>query len=75
MAPNSTLLHPSGSDIHLKGIEPDITVEASETSTNDGRELTVSKVQLDPETDVQLKTASKSLQTNLVVPNNFLCVP
>lgn len=65
MAPNSTYFTPSGSDIHLKGIEPDITVEASETSTNDGRELTVSKVQLDPETDVQLKTALEIIADKL----------
>lgn len=63
--PTAHYFTPSGSDIHLKGIEPDITVEASETTTDENRELTVSKVHLDPESDIQLKTALEVIADKL----------
>ncbi|AKI97620.1 S41 family peptidase [Kosmotoga pacifica] len=62
--PTAHYLTPNGSDIHLKGIEPDITVEAT-ISTNSSSELTVSKVELDPESDVQLKKALEVIEEKL----------
>lgn len=55
--PTAHYLTPNGSDIHLKGIEPDITVEATETINGDpSSEQTVSSADVDPKTDIQLKT-------------------
>jgi len=48
----------------LKGIEPDITVEAT-ASANNNSELTVSKVELDPENDIQLKKALEVIEEKL----------
>ena len=62
--PTAHYLTPNGSDIHLKGIEPDITVEAT-ASANNNSELTVSKVELDPENDIQLKKALEVIEEKL----------
>lgn len=62
--PTAHYLTPNGSDIHLEGIEPDITVEAT-ISTNNNSELTVSKVELDPDNDIQLKEALKVIEEKL----------
>ncbi len=51
---------PNGNDIHMKGIEPDIVVEAEkidETSEEIDKNTTMENIIINPEKDNQLKTA------------------
>lgn len=55
--PSARYFTPSGTDIHLKGIIPDITVEATEVAVAESREITLVEARIDIEGDLQLKTA------------------
>lgn len=55
--PSARYFTPSGTDIHLKGIIPDITVEATEVAVAESREITLAEARIDIEGDLQLKTA------------------
>lgn len=55
--PSARYFTPSGTDIHLKGIVPDITVEATDVAVAESREITLAEARIDIEGDLQLKTA------------------
>ncbi len=55
--PTARYFTPSGTDIHLKGITPDITVEATEVAVAESREITLAEARIDIEGDLQLRAA------------------
>jgi len=57
---------PDGSDIHLRGIEPDIVVD-NDILEEDARELMLSKVSVDDEHDLQLSKAIETILERLGV--------
>lgn len=64
--PTAHYFTPNGDDIHLKGIEPDITVEATLTSSADeNTALTLSKATVDIENDPQLLKALETILEKL----------
>ncbi|TYB94823.1 MAG: S41 family peptidase [Kosmotoga sp.] len=53
--PTAHYLTPDGSDIHLKGITPDITVEATETIIDTNAGMTTTEANIDFDKDIQLR--------------------
>jgi carboxyl-terminal processing protease len=73
-------LTPSGNDIHLKGIEPDIIVEMPERKLQDMTEITeeeqekaknetTTQASIDLETDAQLMKAVEFIKKELGIIN------
>ncbi|MFO7882453.1 MAG: S41 family peptidase [Kosmotogaceae bacterium] len=53
--PTAHYLTPNGSDIHLKGILPDITVDATETIIDSNEGMTTTEANIDFDKDIQLQ--------------------
>ncbi|MFW6120904.1 MAG: S41 family peptidase [Petrotogales bacterium] len=53
--PTAHYLTPNGSDIHLKGISPDITVDTTETIIDSNEGMTTTEAKLDFDKDIQLQ--------------------
>ena len=63
--PTAHYFTPDGSDIHIIGITPDITVDATDIYTGMDETMTVSDAELDFENDLQLQEGIKIIIENV----------
>ncbi len=63
--PTAHYFTPNGSDIHIVGITPDITVEATDSVVDKDENMTVSEADLNFENDLQLQEAIKIIIDNV----------